>query len=357
MQIFNTIQELKAHVSGGANVSIDIKSLLSSIKHAATNHLIPWIGQDLADDIETKYQEDVLSANEKILLAYLQSVLGPLTMYEYAKIGAIQFSDSGMHRVENDHHKSAYKYQENQYKDYMLENGYEQLENLMVFLQKTKDTYVIWRDSEVYDKNLELTINYAREFWRYTDRSIKRYTFEMIRPIIGDIECFTLPPYMGDDQFDDIKTKIAAEITLSPIESGLLKLMQKIVSEFTLEESTRRNIVRLDGRNVIQSEKLEPQSYEKTSTPSASLLKMKLNHHDSWGNRFITKLIKYLEKNRTDFPLYDTWKTEQETEEAAALAEESKCEADQDRPYDTTRCQCGEFCTCQSSGGNAVIGL
>ena len=356
MPLFTDIDHIKQFVGGAVNISVEIDSLSPAFNRAAQNHLVGWLGAAQWNDMVTNFAAP--DAELAALLPYAQSALAMLGMYEYSLIGSIQFTESGIHRVENDNYKSAYKYQEAEYRKWMLENGYEAIEEMLLFLQDNNEDYPLWDGTEVAAKNLQLVINYAKHFRAAADKNISRYTFELLRPLIEDLEFFVLIPNIGQPQYDDLKAKIASESAFSSEEDVLLGLIQKCIANFTIEEATRRQLVRLEGRNVVQTEKLEPQSYEKESTPTNSPLSVKINHHDEWGNRYVSRIVKYLDDNIDEFPLYETWKEEKATaaEEAAAEAAAAACCTEPERYCDPTLCSCNGECTC-SAGGRKIFRL
>lgn len=357
MPIFTDIDHIKTFIGGAINVSIEMDSITPIIERTAHNHLLSQIGAPLWDDMVAVFGGSP-TAEQTALFPYLQRPLAMLSFYEYSKIGAVQFSETGLHRMENDSYKSAYKYQENDYRSWMLMNGYEEIERLLIFLQTNKADYPLWAGTAFESRNTALVINYARDFRLATDKELSRYTFEILRSIIEDVEVFSMIPNMGEPQFDDIKSKIAAETVLSSEETELLRLMQKAVANFAIEEAVKTQLVRLEGRNVVQSESLEPQSSEKKTTPGNAMASMKIRHHNEWANRHISNMNRYLEDNRVTFTLYDTWKTAIEAAEAAAAAAEDTNCFDLDCT-DTSRCFCVGSCTCScsSKSGKSIIRL
>ncbi|NQY00454.1 MAG: hypothetical protein HRT70_04880 [Flavobacteriaceae bacterium] len=364
MSFFQNIDDFKKQVGGAVNYSLDFDSISPIIITTGHNHIIPWIGLGLWTDIYGEYLTFLengteLSAQNQALLPYLQKTIAHLTMFEYMHIGGIQVSDSGAHRVENENMKSAYKYQETQYQNWMRDNGYEHLEQMMDFLKVNANDYPLWTNSNEYNQSFNLVINSAAEIRLYIGKRISRYTYEILRTIIEDVEIFSLIPHMGEDQYQDIKDKIAGGNVLSDNDAQLLALMQKVVAEFAVFEGIKRQMVRLEGHSVVQSETLEPQGFEKLSVPGNAMTNLKLNSHESFANRYVTNLINFLEKNRVDFPLYDAYKTALEEEAAEAEAAENDCPADWERPFDMERCNCGEYqyCDCNRRKNKAVINL
>jgi hypothetical protein len=271
-------------------------------------------------------------------LTYLRSVVAKLGLYEYAKIGGVQFTENGMHRMETETYKSAYKYQENQYKDWMLNNGYTALELFLEFLEDNEDDYPLWKNNTtVYNKNKSLFINTAADFRTYYSKSISRYTFEMLRSLIEDIEIFAILPMMGQDQFDDLKDGVLNK-DLSEEEDKLIPLIGKVVAHFTIEEAFKRHWIQIDGNKIVQVELLDSQSYEKQGVPTREKLSLAIRHADEYANRHTSILKKFLTDNIDDYPLYKAYiEAKESAEETTELTGEDCCERDECDTYLTSK--------------------
>lgn len=320
MYIFTDIADFKKFIGGAANQSLDIKSIEPMIQTAAENHLELWLGAQLPAAITAA--EGTPNAETTKLLDAIKRPLAMLTMYEYLAINSIQVSDSGNLRVETDKRKSAYKYQENAYRNSMLNNGYEALEKMLKFLEANEADYPIWTADEAYQLNKSLFLNYATEFRANYSSYVSRYTFDLLRPLIEDIECFAILPLFGQAFFDEIKEGIFLK-SLNANEKKLLKLVQKAVANFAIEEGMTRNWVRLEGRNVVQTEILGDQGNEKAIAAKNVPLGHTIRKADEWANRHMSKLKNYLTNNPGLFPLYDTY-VEEQAAAAEAAAEEAE---------------------------------
>ncbi|MGL6148976.1 MAG: DUF6712 family protein, partial [Plesiomonas sp.] len=103
--IFIDIDDFKKYVGGGANKSLEIESIAPTIQDAFEQYLRPWLGDTLADEILHNATATALET----LMPHVKRPLAKLTMHKYSRIGAIQFSEGGMYRVETDNMRSAYK--------------------------------------------------------------------------------------------------------------------------------------------------------------------------------------------------------------------------------------------------------
>lgn len=336
--LFANISEFKTYVGGAANVSLEMDSLLPTIEEAAWNHVIPILGEEQWQDLYDNF--DTPDADQTALLPYVQKPLAMLTMHEYAKIGNIQFGEAGIFRIETDHHKSAYKYQENQYKTYMLHQGYEALERMQKFLDDNVGTYTLFGGSSAGTRARALLINYASTFKDVYSKYLSRYTYEHIRPIIEEIEIYVIESFLGPATYAAIKASILAD-NLSAAELELVRRLQKAVAHFTIREGVARLWVRLEGKNVVQSETLEPQSYVNEASagqqPAGLLLKTEQIH----GDRLMKYVKDYLDDNLATFTLYSDY-----LDELAAAEEE---EATTLTPDCTDPVWARYPCTCQNT--------
>jgi len=314
--LFETISDLKDHVGGGANVSLSLTSIKPTVLLAYQKHIRQWLGDAQWDALIAALSASP-SAEQTALIEQVRRPLALLTMYEYTKIGNVQMGEMGMHRMETDDRKTAYKYQENEYREYMLYNGFEALELMLEFLETNEVNYPLWQASTGYERNKALFINTSEAFRNAYSYQISRYTFEVLRPIIQDVETFGLLAILGEDQFNDLKTGILLK-SLTAEETALIAIIQRAVAHFAVELGAIRSAVVLKGNAVVQLERLEPQSLSREGTPSGQAMSALLQQENMMANRHISYMQQYLANNLASFPLYSAYLDEL----AAAEAEE-----------------------------------
>lgn len=337
--IYENIEDFKKFVGGGANVSLYQETIEPIMRQALYEHLIPWLGEDFFDVWSDSYPYTAAAAADE-LQPFLQRALAFLTLYEYSKIANVQLGENGMFRTESENYKSVYKYQENSYKDFMLNNGYEALEEAVKFLEKNEADFATWTASDEHGNRIRTSfINHASEFRAAYAKHISRYTFESMRTMVEDLEVFSILPVLGQDFYDELKLAVKDQ-TLTATQKPLIKLIRKALANFTISEALQRNMVIIKGNKIIQSEKLGDQSLEKESIPSLKLADVKLRHTNEWGNRFISYITKYLSDNLDSFPTYQTYI------EALAEAEEEAATCEDARPNE---CGCENKCGCYES--------
>ncbi|HQU51426.1 MAG TPA: hypothetical protein PK643_00360 [Saprospiraceae bacterium] len=340
---FNNIEGVKEFIGGGANISMAIESLSPVMEMAAEEHLLQWIGRDQFNDIREAYDTSDMTDQQAALLPYIQRPLAMLGLHEYSKVGGIMFDESGIHRTENEYQKSAYKYQENEYRNWMLNNGYTAIELMLNFLEANEDDYPIWQASTAYTKNKSLFINTSEAFRDYYSKSISRYTFEMLRPVMEDVEIFAIHSTLGDDQYEELKTAIT-EKTETTQQTALIRVISKAVAYFTIEEALKRHWVQLEGNKIVQKEVLGDQGYIKEGIPSQDKISLSIRHNDEFANRHISYIKKFLADNLADYPTYSAYLDELAAAAAAAeaiIVGEDCCERDECDNYLTRTTRTG----------------
>lgn len=328
-ELFSTFAQFKAHVGGGISTSLELSSLAPVIADTAQRHLVPYLGADVYADLVDVWENNSANSQEEDLILKIQRPLALLTMYEYSKIGGIEFSEGGMHRNESDTRKSAYRYQEKQYSTYMLEKGYDALEEMLIFLEDHIGTYSDWAATEEAMAHLSPLLNYARDFRFLGNMQCDRYTFECLKPIIAEIESFgvqaLLPQafwtyYQGQHIDDD----------LTPEEVILRGRIRKAIVHKTLEEAQRQQWIQVLGGRVFLTEEFGEQSQVNKTSPTNSPAALHSIAHNVWADRHTSYWKKYICDNPEDFPLVfdeasggdntdaDAWHINTDEENAAA---------------------------------------
>ncbi|PHN06940.1 DUF6712 family protein [Flavilitoribacter nigricans] len=318
--IFTSIADFKAHLGGAINQNLNINSLAPWIEMAAQTHIWDWLSQGQWEALVTAV-DGTPSAEQTALLNKLKRTTALLTMYEYAKVGSVQFTEGmGMVRAESDQQKTAYKYQEADYRRQMLVMGYESLEVMLDFLEDNEDDYPLWVASTAYTQNKALFINTARVFRQYYGKQLSRYVYETIRPIIEEVETFAILRVIGQDQYDDLKEGIALK-SLTADETTLISHIQKAVVHFTIQEAMSRNWVQFEGNRIVQLETLEPQGIERAGSAAGGAFSEKYNHHNLLANRHISYILYYLKNNLSSYPLYEAYYEARIEEESTTTTE------------------------------------
>lgn len=316
--LFDDFADFKSFAGGTVNQSVALESLAPAMEETLHTHLLPWLSQEMYDELDAAIASP--STQEEALLQRVKKAFALLTMYEYTATASIQVSDAGMMRVETEDMKSAYKYQEAGYREWMLHTGYNRLEDMIRFLNSNVGDYATWAGTLEAQRSRELFLNYAADFRRVHSKSMSRYTFEVLRPVIEDVQVFGIRANIGDDFYTELQAAVKAQTTTAA-QDKVVALIQKAIAHLSVNEGVKQGIVQIKGDMVTKSETLEPQGYVRKGAPTAADIDLKTHYEYTTGNRHMSELLAFLSANQDDYP---TYKAYLEAKAAAAEAEQTE---------------------------------
>lgn len=340
--LFDDFSDFKDYAGGTVNQSVALESLAPAMEEALATHILPWLSQEMYDELESAIAAP--SAAQTALLQRVKKAFALLSMYEYTATASIQVSDAGMMRVETEDMKSAYKYQESSYRDWMLHTGYNRLEDMLRFLNANLGDYATWASTLEAAHSRELFLNYTFEFRRVHSKSMSRYTFEVLRPIIEDIEIFAIKANLGEAFYSELKAAVAQQ-SINADQAIVIGIIQKAVAHLAVNEGVKQGIVQIKGDMVTKNATAEQQGYHVKSAPVADDVDLKTHYEYTTGNRHMSELLAFLSDNQDDFPIY---KSHLEAKAAAEEAEQTETAEWQDERCCST-CGLGVWsCSCGS---------
>ncbi len=295
-ELFSNFADFKTYIGGRANQSIQLASLEATIWETARRHITPWLSESLYN---TLVAGSGLTAAQTALLPYVKRPLAILTMYEYSKVGAIEVGESGIHRVESDTRKSAYRYQERAYQEDALEKGYNALETMLKYLEANKADHTAWASSDEGLAHRTPLLNYAADFRLLTLPECDRYTFECIRPIISEVEMFGVQQQLPADFWTGFITRHLAG-TLTSAEKQLRTYMRQAIAHRSIEEAIKQRWIRIDRGRVAVHEDFGEQRATNMTMPTGTGAGLYLTHQ-TWSDRFTALWIDYIRANSASF--------------------------------------------------------
>lgn len=295
-ELFTSFADFKTYVGGRVNTSLKLESLEATIYETARRHITPWVGQTF---YEYLVAGSGLSAQETALLPFVKRPLAILTMYEWSKVGAIEVGESGMHRIESDSRKSAYRYQEREYKEDALEKGYNALETLLKYLDTNKATFTTWATSDEGLAHRTPILNYASDFRLLTLPDCDRYTFECIRPIISEVEMFGVMKQLPATFWSGFITRYLAG-TLTTAEKQLRTYIRQSIAHRSIEEAVKQRWIRIDKGRIAIHEDFGDQRNTNLTMPTGTGSGLYLSHV-VWSDRFTALWMDYIKSNSDGF--------------------------------------------------------
>jgi hypothetical protein len=224
--IIKSIADLITHV-GGVLQGKDFGDIKPSVEWAEEEMLIPAIGQEMYDLLES-YLEDgsgsgsasasgsgsgsgsATSYQDALKLApKCARVVAHFAMFDYTTISDSKVTAQGLQIVETNTHKTAYEYQKRDRKKYHGEKADKALDSLLLFLENNKTKYPEWaNNAAVYTETRKLIINNTQQFNECVDIGGSRRTYMTLRGFIKDVEQMHVLPALGVTIYQALKSHI-----------------------------------------------------------------------------------------------------------------------------------------------------
>lgn len=256
--LFQNITDFKKYVSGAVdNDESFLVAISSDINNAALQHVIPWLGSTLMHDVVIVFPN--ATGKEADLTKKIQAALAPLALYHASKTKNVKFGSEGMSKSEN----AAFRYQEADFREEMLVSGYENLEDMIRYLEDNANDFPNWSEKE---RHLSHFVRYASDFRMASTHRVNRYTFEFLIPIVDEVEYNLVERNIPQIAFDRLKT--ATNLTKKEREAVIL--LRKAIASCTVEEALRRQLVTLDKGRLIHNEAFGDQAGNRQTIPSLS---------------------------------------------------------------------------------------
>lgn len=296
-ELFSNFADFKTYVGGRVNTSVKLESLEATIYETARRHITPWLGLEF---YEYLVEGAGLTDEETDLIPYVKRPLAILTMYEWSKVGAIEVGESGMHRIESESRKSAYRYQEREYKEDALEKGYNALEILMKYLDTNQADFTDWAGSPEGLVHRTSILNYASDFRLLTLPDCDRYTFECIRPIIAEVEMFGIQKQLPSEFWEGFIER-HLDGTLTTAEKQLRTYIRQSIAHRSIQEAVTQRWVRIDKGRIAIHEDFGDQRNTNQTMPNGTGAGLYLSHQ-TWSDRFTALWQDYIRNNADEFP-------------------------------------------------------
>jgi hypothetical protein len=314
--LFKDTDRLREYAQVG-NVNFD--SIKQTLRRVEEDYIIPVTGKALYDDLHTAFtaaaNEADLSEERQKLLDMCRSVVGPMFCYSHLPKSDILVSDAGGRREETATSKTAFQYQNTNYREANLAEGEGATESLWRFLENNATDYPLWVDTAEYKDYKKLFIRTASEFDKLYKSAAPYRNFYAMRSKMEDVEQNTIRPILTAAVFDDLKTKHIAGTAFSEKEADLMGKVKKAIAYYTVAFALPFLNVKMDGNGltVVSGITMTTRDADnhRTQAPDANLTRLERSCADN-GRLWIKNAVDYLNANATDFT---NWIVEEVNEE------------------------------------------
>ena len=275
------------------NVQFNYETLAPSLALVEQNFIIPILGNQLFEALTEHYQEEHNDPKFAELLQKVQFSAIRLALWKGYYSISLTISDSGAKMPEN----SPYRYKEDGFMDEMKNDGFNQLDEVIYFLEENIDHFPEFEQSKYYPTLKNSFITNTAAFNRLYNINNSRLVFLKMKYYIEDVEQVTLPHYIGRKFMEAILNNIDAEkyapilqqiqkfVVCMAIYSGIAELHKMPTEKGLLFENSNN-----DGKRI---EPLNAKEVERTR-----------KYYKEQADAYKTAFLYHLNTHKEDYPEY-----------------------------------------------------
>jgi hypothetical protein len=297
MGLINTIEEIRAYVS--VNVSNSIEIIMPDII-SAEKYIKAALGIDQYNNLNDAYNatNPNLTNDQQLLLEKVQPALANLAYATFITIGQLDISDAGFRIIVGESHKTAFKWQIDDVKQYFLDKGFEAIDELLTFLEGNKTAYPLWTSSDAYSLTREHFINSAAVFTKLYPIKGSRRTFLALLPILKKVEELTIEPAISTPLYEELKAQILTN-AVTVDNQKLLRLLQPAVAHLAIARAIPELGLELGEDAVFVREYISTEG-KNQKRPSENLLSLKIGQAEKDGLTYLKRLTDFLQATASE---------------------------------------------------------
>lgn len=277
-------------------------TLMPFVQDAEQHELIPYLGQDLYDDLIA-----TTSPENNALLPYVKSVVAWFAYYRALPTLRTVMADMGLQQ-QTDREGTSTPANEEQYNTALwnaYRTGWDKLEVLLWnFLVPNAADYPLWTAWDGSSLTSDLFLYSPKIFQQYhplqTPGALE--TWLKLRPLMRRIELYYIKPVLCDDLFAELKTQIAAD-NVTPENAIILEFVRDAVAAYTVVDAAAKLNLQLTARGA--KNRTSTDSRYSRNTPTDRDYEHLYTNENGDIARAMETLKQYLYVHRADYPLWE----------------------------------------------------
>lgn len=247
--LFKTTDDIRAFCPTFAgSVSWSVISPIVSL--AELTYIIPAIGQDEYDDLESKYTANSITGKDAQLLGNVQRALSFFVSYMHMKINSVQHSDAGTFENTPANAQVSRQWKEQGSAEMFINVADESLDRSLAYLESNANDFPIWKASTAYTVSKELFITNATDLTKLgANINNSRSAYMALRPYILIVEESYIIPAISQAMYDKLKQEII-DGNLSGVNTALVAKIRPALAQLTLVEGIPYLNVSLTGTGL-----------------------------------------------------------------------------------------------------------
>lgn len=228
MRLFSDISEIKQKVSINGTFKLD--KIRPHISRTERSHIAPLLGDAFYNEIAEAYQEalivlaskpdlerkKIIDAGEQYLLMpahywpvmeMLQDAIANIAFMSSLSQTQLNIGDAGISLSVNENTKTAFQWQIDDLKYQFALDGFNSLNELLVYLESSLGEFPVWVSSDAYSQQKKYFVESAEVFSNNYQINNNRMSFLTLRYIMNRIEIHEVSEVISAPLFAHLKTK------------------------------------------------------------------------------------------------------------------------------------------------------
>lgn len=296
MALIKTIAEIRALLPRISHLSD--KANMPNMDRAAWKYIIPIIGQELYDSLDTAYNvpTPTLTEPQQKLLKHIQLPLAAGALLDELPFMHTTITDNGIRTPELNNMRASQKWEYQYLKDGLFKSIEEGQEILLDFLFSNANDYTEWTTSVPYIRINNLIIKNAREFDRLYKLRQPIRTFWSMESILKDVEENYLASRLGHDLLKWIKAQDKIEVTVNGALVNVKEFVLKAAAFLTIKCACEQRKVIFDhwGFSVPMGNDVDVPATETMTNEYVQGIYDKARAAERDGQNYLSKAAYYL---------------------------------------------------------------
>lgn len=286
--------EIKKHYSG-VQENLSFQTLESYIAQAQDKFIRPMLGDEQTDELINTFQNDTLTAAQEKLLFQVQRTLTYYVFGENFLYLDVFVSDAGTQQANLKENMPIPQWKFRAIVRQLFESADNFAEALLVFLEKNKDDYPLWANSQAYTFANEFLIKSASDFNYFVPIQSSRRVFLRLRPFLRIAERQIIEGLISKEFFEEIKN-------IPPPNTEIIGLCKSITAYTAFAKClpTLNLINSAEGFFLTSyNDGVKTESVLDTQTKNALVAQ-----YETYAQMDMQRLKKILDKNPDLYPVY-----------------------------------------------------
>lgn len=282
------------------NVQFNFNTIKPFIYQSENKYIIPLLGVNLSEKLANYYEDSTtvvvaLRDKYKQLLEKVQFSLIRLALFTGFDFISVTLTDSGA-MAAGDADKRLFKYQEQSLKNSLKNDGFDFLDDILLFLENNSDFFEDFKESSFYTKNIKSLIRSTEEFNSHYSINNSRLVFLKMKYFIDDIEKIDLTHHLGSEFVEEL---INADRSLEKYSKILHSICHYVVYSAVAAGCEEFGKLPTE-RGLI----FETSTNESNITFERPDLKSTKEYYKYRGEAFLISVINYIKQNKDTYPKF-----------------------------------------------------